>query len=91
VRFWSTSNNRGLVYAASDEPDRAFAEFSKAGPAQANYNVGVVLMAERKYAAAAKAFEAAYQADPGFASAYERARRARRLALTAKEISNVSK
>jgi len=89
--FVPARNNRGLVYAASDEPDRAFAEFSKAGPAQANYNVGVVLMAERKYAAAAKAFEAAYQADPGFASAYERARRARRLALTAKEISNVSK
>lgn len=89
--FVPARNNRGLVYAASDEPDRAFDEFSKAGPARASYNFGIVLMAERKYAAAVKAFEAAYKADPGFAAAHERARRARLLDLTSKEISNVSK
>jgi Flp pilus assembly protein TadD len=89
--FMPARNNRGLVYAASDEPERAFDEFSKAGPARANYNFGIVLMAEKKYAAAARAFEAAYQADPDLAAAHERARRARLLDLTTKEISNVSK
>ena len=89
--FVPARNNRGLVYAASDEPARAFEEFSKAGPARANYNFGVVLMAERQYGAAAKAFEAAYQADPDFAAAHERARRARLLDLTAKEISHAGK
>jgi len=89
--FVPARNNRGLVYAASEEPDRAFQDFSQAGPARASYNFGIVLMAERKYAAAAKAFEAAYQAEPDFAAAHERARRARLLDLTSKEISNVSK
>lgn len=89
--FVPARNNRGLVYAASDEPGRAFDEFSKAGPARASYNFGIVLMAEKKYAAAAKAFEAAYRADPDFAAAHERARRARLLDLTVKESSNVSK
>jgi tetratricopeptide (TPR) repeat protein len=89
--FVPARNNRGLVYAASEEPDRAFADFSKAGPARASYNFGIVLMAEKKYTAAAKAFEAAYHADPDFIAAHARARRARLLDLTAKETSNVSK
>lgn len=89
--FVPARNNRGLVYAASDEPGRAFEEFSKAGPARASYNFGIVLMAEKKYAAAARAFEDAYRAEPDFAAAHERARRARLLDVRAKEISNVSK
>jgi tetratricopeptide (TPR) repeat protein len=89
--FVPARNNRGLVYAASDEPDRAFQDFSQAGPARASYNFGIVLMAKKKYADAVRAFEAAYHADPDFAAAHERARRARLLDLTSKEISNVSK
>jgi superkiller protein 3 len=89
--FVPARNNRGLVYAASEEPDRAFQDFSKAGPARASYNFGIVLMAEKKYAAAVNAFEAAYRADPDFAAAHVRARRARLLDRTAQETSNVSK
>ena len=89
--FIPARNNRGLVYAASEEPDRAFEDFSKAGPARASYNFGIVLMAEKNYAAAVKAFEAAYKAEPDFAAAHDRARRARLLDLTAKETSNVRK
>ena len=87
--FVPARNNRGLVYAASEEPERAFEDFSKAGPARASYNFGIVLMAQKQYAAAARAFEAAYHAEPDFAAAHERARRARLLDL--KETSNVSK
>jgi tetratricopeptide (TPR) repeat protein len=73
-------NNLGLLHAASGDASGAFALFSSArGPAAAHYNMGVVNLSRRDYAAAIKAFESAYREDPSFDDAHEWARRARRL------------
>jgi tetratricopeptide (TPR) repeat protein len=71
-------NNLALTYAASGELDRARAEFLAAGDlASAQYNLGIVHLAERDYEAAAAAFEQAIQARDTFTAAKERAHEAR--------------
>jgi tetratricopeptide (TPR) repeat protein len=70
-------NNLALAYAASGDLVGAKQWFRRANdPATANYNYGIVLMALRKYAPAAMAFEAALNADPEFTLAAARARQA---------------
>lgn len=84
--FVPARNNLALAYAASGDRTRALETFLAAGrDAAAHYNIGIVLLAERKYAAAVLAFEAAYRLEPSFDKAHAKARYARRQALAAGE------
>lgn len=88
-QFVQARNNLALLYAASGDATRAFDAFLAAGgEAVAHYNMGIVLLAERQYAAAALAFEAAGRAEPAFDRAHARARYARRQALGARETAD---
>jgi Flp pilus assembly protein TadD len=81
-RFVPARNNLALVFAAGGDWDSARREFSRAGSdATAQYNVGILLMATRQYAAAARTFDLASAADPGLAAAHARAADARRRAI----------
>ena len=75
----SAWNNLGLLYAATGDHDRAAETFMAAGdPAAAQYNIGIVLLSNRRYAAAARAFEQASRTKPGFYTALNMAAFARR-------------
>jgi tetratricopeptide (TPR) repeat protein len=79
-------NNMALTYAAEGDLDRARLEFLAAGDlASAQYNLGIVHLADRDYAAAATAFEQAIQARASFTAAKERAHDARMRTLTGTE------
>jgi Tfp pilus assembly protein PilF len=79
-------NNLALTYAASGDLDRARTEFLAAGDlASAQYNLGIVHLAERDYEAAAEAFEQAIQARESFTAAKERAHEARVHVITGME------
>jgi tetratricopeptide (TPR) repeat protein len=84
--FAPALNNLALVYAAVGDTPRAFEVFAAAagGEAVAHYNLGIVLLAERRYDEAVRAFEGAYRLDPSFDRAHARARDARRQALAAR-------
>jgi Flp pilus assembly protein TadD len=74
-------NNLGLVYASLGELQSARREFTSETHAdRAPYNVGVVQFAAGNYAAAARSFEAAYEANPALRVAQRLARQARQLA-----------
>jgi tetratricopeptide (TPR) repeat protein len=71
-------NNLALTYAAAGDLERALVEFRAAGdPAAAQYNLGIVHLAERDYASAAIAFEEAIKSRSTFAAAKEQAHTAR--------------
>jgi Flp pilus assembly protein TadD len=75
-------NNLGLTYAAAGQLDLAREQFALAGsPAATAYNVGIVHLAERRFADAATEFRTAETLSPGFAAAGRRAIDARRRAL----------
>jgi tetratricopeptide (TPR) repeat protein len=77
-------NNLALTYAAIGRLDLARGEFARAdGPRAASYNMGIVSFAQKRYAEAAKEFEAAAAGHPFFPEAVSRAQAARRLALVA--------
>jgi tetratricopeptide (TPR) repeat protein len=79
-------NNLALTYAASGDFDRARAEFLAAGDlASAQYNLGIVHLADRDYAAAAAAFEQAIQERASFTAAKQRAHEARIRVVTGTE------
>jgi tetratricopeptide (TPR) repeat protein len=81
-RLTAARNNLALAYAAARQGDRAQQEFFAAGDtAAALYNVGIVRLAEKQYAKASEAFEAAQRQRPSWTAARERAVAAR--ALTA--------
>lgn len=74
-------NNLALVHASAGRIDEARMAFLATGDRPtALYNMGIVFMARREYAAAAEAFDAAYQARPSFDEAWRRASQARELA-----------
>jgi tetratricopeptide (TPR) repeat protein len=76
-------NNLALTYAASGDMASARMEFLAAGdPAAADYNMGILGLAEGNDASAALAFEDAIKARPGFTAAKDRARAARFRLLT---------
>ncbi len=82
----SARNNLGLVYAAMGDRGRATQTFMGSGDrAAAHYNDGIILMAEREYAAAARAFELASRTRPGFSAALSMAAFARKRARAATE------
>ena len=67
-------NNLALTFAAFGDLDRARVEFLAGGDeASANYNLGLVHMADGDYRAAADAFEAAIRLRPAFTAAKSRA------------------
>lgn len=78
-------NNLALTYAASGDLTKARAEFLAGGDlAAAEYNMGIVRLAEGDYASAAAAFEQAIKARPSFSAAKTRAHAARMRVLTEK-------
>jgi len=77
-------NNLALTYAALGDMDRARAEFAAAGDeAAADYNMGMLQLAEGNDASAALSFEQAIKARP-FSAAKQRAHAARLRMLTGK-------
>jgi Flp pilus assembly protein TadD len=84
--FGAARNNLALAYAAARKGDLAQQEFLAAGDAAAAlYNVGIVRLAEKEYAKASEAFEAAQRHRPSWTAARERAMRARALAAVDRE------
>lgn len=82
--FAAARNNLALVRAQEGDTTGAEAEFLAAGSqAAAQFNLGIVHLAGRRFEAAAKAFERAALLQPGFTLAERRASSARRLALEA--------
>ena len=77
-------NNLALAYAADKRDDLSDREFLAASNAAAGwYNIGIVDLAEKRFARASSAFAVAQQQRPSWAAAGERARKARILALKA--------
>lgn len=75
-------NNLGLAYAVDGNLTAALAEFDKAGDeAAAEYNLGIVYMARRRFADATRAFSRAASLRPSLRLARDRAAQASRLAL----------
>ncbi len=81
-------NNLALAYAADRRDDLSRREFLAASNAAAGwYNIGIVDLAEKRYAHASSAFAVAQLQRPSWAAAGERARKARILALQASSTS----
>jgi tetratricopeptide (TPR) repeat protein len=77
-------NNLALTRAAGGDIDGARAAFLEAGdPASASYNMGIVYLAEGRYAEAGDAFQRAIESRPNFSAAKSRAHEARMKALLA--------
>jgi tetratricopeptide (TPR) repeat protein len=75
-------NNLGLTFAAAGRQDLAREQFARAGhAAAAAYNMGIVNLADRRFAAAAKDFDAAQRIEPTFSEAGRRALDAHRRAV----------
>jgi tetratricopeptide (TPR) repeat protein len=82
-RFARAHNNLALTFAALGDLERARIEFLAGGDeASANYNMGLVHMADGAYASAADAFEAAIRSRPTFTAAKTRAHMLRLYLLT---------
>jgi superkiller protein 3 len=79
-------NNLGLAYAVSGDVGAARAAFTAAGDAAAaEYNLGIVQLAQRRYADAVTAFAAAQQIRPDWRMAAVRAQQAQKLAKAGAE------
>lgn len=79
-------NNLGLIFAASGDMIRAGQIFLSAqDPAAAYYNIGIVYLAAHRYLDAARAFDQAINARPGFTAAKRWAHDAKMRALTASD------
>jgi tetratricopeptide (TPR) repeat protein len=82
-RLPAAHNNLALILAASGDRDGARDEFLAAGDeAAANYNIGLMHMADGDYRLAADAFETAIQLRPSFTAAKTRAHAMRLYLLT---------
>ena len=78
----SAHNNLALTLAASGDLVRAREEFLTSGDrATADYNMGIVDLANRQFASAARRFEGAITSRPDFTAAKARAHQARMSAL----------
>jgi len=79
-------NNLGLAAAMAGDMARAAEMFRMGrGAAAAQYNVGIIHMAEHRYSEAAEAFDRAADLEPSLALARSRARQARQHAAEALE------
>ena len=85
-------NNLALAYASGGDLEGAAGQFSGASQAgRAEYNMGIVLLARREYAEAAKAFEAAQARRSNFRAAQVRERQARVHAAAVREPEQVGR
>jgi tetratricopeptide (TPR) repeat protein len=79
-------NNLALAYAAAGDDAAAAREFLSSGDqAEARYNMGIALLATRRYREAAAAFDEAAALRPWLAAARQRAHQARQLAAELEE------
>ena len=79
-------NNLALTHAAAGDMHGAHEAFLGAGDAAtASYNVGIVYLAEGRYAEAATAFQQAIDSKPDYTAAKTRAHEARMKALVAED------
>lgn len=77
----SARNNLALAYASNRQEDLARQEFLASGDAAAaSYNIGLVLLAEQRYAPATEAFDSASRQRPAWQAPRVRARKTRALA-----------
>jgi tetratricopeptide (TPR) repeat protein len=82
----ATHNNLALTYAAAGDMGQAHEEFRGAGDlAAAEYNLGMMHLANGEHAAAARAFEEAIKLRPDFTAAKTRAHAARLRLLTGRQ------
>jgi Tfp pilus assembly protein PilF len=82
----SARNNLALAILAGGDLLGAARQFSESGDAAAaDYNMGIVYLAARRFGDATRAFESAARRRPSFVMATKRAREARTLALQAGE------
>lgn len=77
-----TRNNLGLAYAAAGDLERARDRFAQGGEAAAHYNMGIVFLAQRRYAQAVEAFAAALAADPHLPHVAARVQQSRALMVS---------
>jgi tetratricopeptide (TPR) repeat protein len=71
-------NNLALAFAAAGNIDRARLELERSSDAaSAQYNTGILYLADRQFGKAAEAFDAAVQINPRFEHALARANQAR--------------
>ena len=71
-------NNLALAYAAAGNFEQARKELERlGGPAVAQYNVGMLFLADRQFGKAIAAFDSAFQLNPRFERALARAQQAR--------------
>jgi len=79
--FAPARNNLALSHAAAGRADTARSYFlGDADGAAGHYNLGIVLLAQKRYGEAAAEFYAATRRDPSFAAAHRRARQAEHFA-----------
>jgi protein O-GlcNAc transferase len=75
--FAPARNNLALAYAAAGQADRARSYFlGSPDDAVGHYNLGIVLLAQKRYDEAADEFHTATRRNPSFAAAHRRARQA---------------
>ena len=75
--FAPARNNLALAHAAAGRADKARSYFlGDADDAAGHYNLGIVLLAQKRYREAATEFYAATRRDPSLAAAHRRARQA---------------
>jgi Tfp pilus assembly protein PilF len=83
-------NNLALTYAAGGDLARAAQEFSTASPpGAADYNMGIVHLAQGEHRLAAEAFERAILARPSFSAAKARAHAARFHIIAGRQVRTV--
>jgi tetratricopeptide (TPR) repeat protein len=87
--FAPARNNLALTYAAAGQADTARAFFlDSTDDAAGHYNLGIVLLAQKRYAEAAAHFHSATRKNPSFAAAHRRARQAERAAAIERNSSH---
>jgi Flp pilus assembly protein TadD len=75
--FTPARNNLALAHAAAGRADAARAYFLRdTDDATGHYNLGIVLLAQKRYVDAAAEFHSATRLNPSFAAAHRRARQA---------------
>ena len=75
--FAPARNNLALAYAAAGQAETARSYFlGGSDDAAGHYNLGIVLLAQKRYDEAAAEFHAATRRNPSFAAAHRRARQA---------------
>jgi protein O-GlcNAc transferase len=75
--FAPARNNLALAYAAAGQADTARSYFlGSTDDAVGHYNLGIVLLAQKRYEEAAAEFHAATRRNPSFAAAHRRANQA---------------